>query len=290
MNESKKGLLLVFIGVLLMSIESPLIKLSNATNFQTAFYYGFFMSISTFLILLFHGKNYLINAFKIEIIGVVLAGVSIGFSNIFFITAIKQTSVANVLLILATAPIVCTLLAKIFFKQQAPRYIFIVTFFILIGLFIMLYFDFKEANMFGNILAFGSLISFSSLFVIANRYKYANRFAYIFIGGLIIGTFGFTTIDETDLQIDKTSLYILVFLGLFTTPISRYLIGIGAKYIHPAQTGILTALESVIAPILAIFIIHEYPKTNTIIGGVIILFAIIFNSYLNLKNIKTKRI
>lgn len=290
MNEHSRGLLLVFIGVLLMSIESPLIKLTTTTSSQFAFYYGFLIACSTLLILLFHGKNYLLNAFKTESLGVFLAGICSGLSNIFFITAVKQTSVANVLLILATTPIVCAFFAKIFFKQQPPKHIFFATFFIFIGLFIMLYFDFGQVNMLGNFLAFGSLISFSFLFVIANRYKYANRFAYIFIGGFIMSTFGFLSNYDESLHVEIGSLSILIFLGFFTTPASRYLMGIGTRYIHPSETGILTALESIIAPVLAVFILHEFPKINTILGGAIILFAIILNSYISLKKRRIRKI
>ncbi|MFV0481195.1 MAG: DMT family transporter [Campylobacteraceae bacterium] len=283
MSLHTKGLFFVFFGVFLMSFESPFIKLTNLSSFTFSFYYGICIFLSTFFFLLFKTKGEILNIYRVEFLGVLLAGLCVGLSNICFISAVKMISAANTLLILATAPIFSAIFSKLLFNIKTPKRIYFLTILVLVGVFIIIYSDLKSANMLGNLFAFGCVFFFALTFNIINHFKNANRLAYISLAGIVLALFSLFFGADLVASVNKTSLFIILGLGLFVTPISRYLMGVGAKYIYPAEAGLLTILESIFAPILAIFILHEIPNTNTLIGGSIILFAIVLNILLSLR-------
>jgi drug/metabolite transporter (DMT)-like permease len=54
-------------------------------------------------------------------------------------------------------------------------------------------------------------------------------------------------------------------------------IAIGSKYIAPGEAGLLRVVETPSAILLALLILHEVPGVNTLIGGSIILAAVLFH-------------
>ena len=67
-------------------------------------------------------------------------------------------------------------------------------------------------------------------------------------------------------------------LGLLITPLSRFLIGLGTKYVIPAEVGLLFVVESILAPIWGYLLLDEQITASSFVGGAIILFALIVNS------------
>ena len=60
-----------------------------------------------------------------------------GTSNIFFITAIKSTTVANVVIIFGTSALFSSLFAYLIYKEKISKNIILASLFMLLGLFII---------------------------------------------------------------------------------------------------------------------------------------------------------
>jgi len=50
---------------------------------------------------------------------------------------------------------------------------------------------------------------------------------------------------------------------------------IGARGLHPAHTSVISALETPIAPLLAWWVLGEIPATLTVLGGAVIVVAVV---------------
>jgi drug/metabolite transporter (DMT)-like permease len=72
-------------------------------------------------------------------------------------------------------------------------------------------------------------------------------------------------------------------MGLLITPISRVLIGNGAKYISASEVSLLMLIETIMAPIWVWIFLNEIPSIYTFIGGGIIVITLIINSLYTLK-------
>ena len=70
----------------------------------------------------------------------------------------------------------------------------------------------------------------------------------------------------------------ILLLGVVFAPIATCLIATGPRYITSAEVSLLLLLEAVLAPILAWFILFEFPGYQTIIGGIVVITVLVFSN------------
>jgi len=272
------------LGMLLMSFESPLIKMTSIPAQSVTFYFGLFMFTITHIALVFRQKSAFFEVYRRHYQPILLSALFMGASNLFFILAIKHTSVASAVFILSTAPLVSAFIAFIFFKQRTPRRTFGAIFFVFIGLGIILFNDLGLGNMLGNFYAFLCVLSFASLFSVLERYKEVSRLACIGAGGLMASLFAFMT--ASIVLPDQHSFWIILFMGALLTPVSRVCIGIGTKYLPSVEVSLLTIIEPVLAPFWVWILLNEKPQINTLMGGTIIVITLMVHSMMAHKEAK----
>lgn len=258
-----------------MSFESLLIKSTTISAQNVTFYFGLLMFASTNLALFYKEKHHIVSIYQQQFKPILLSAIFMGTSNMFFVLAIKHTTVANAVFILSSAPLISSLIAFVLFRKRTPQRIFVATFFVFCGLFIILYDDLGMGKIEGNIYALLCVISFSSLFAVLERYKEVSRLACIGMGGLVASLLAFTT--ATIVLPDTHSFLVILFMGAVLTPISRVLIGIGTKVLPSVDVTLLTLIETVLAPIWVWIFLNETPTNNTFLGGAIIMLALIIN-------------
>ena len=268
-----RALALTIIGVSLMSFESLLIRLTALPAQNVTFYFGLLMFASTQLILLFRIKEKLFKLYKDSFRAIFLSAIFMGMSNLFFVLAIKNTSVASAVFILSTAPLISALIGFVLFKTRSPKRLFIATFFVFIGLGFILYHDWGKGNMEGNLYAFFCVLSFSSLFAVLERYKEVSRLACIGFGGLTAALLAFFT--SPFIVPDAYSFAVIFFMGALLTPASRLLIGLGTKVLPSTDIALLTIIETLLAPVWVWIFLGEVMMPPTLIGGGIIVITLI---------------
>jgi len=285
-NNHLKALLITVLGVLLISLEALFIKLTNIEALSFAFYSGIFMFISTSCILLYSNKDKIKDKIKISkqksnLSVILLCGFLLGISNIAFISAIKNTSVANTVLIFSSAPIFSAFYMYLFFKEKSTKNIYIASFFIIIGLLVIFSSQLGQGQLQGNIYATIAIAVFSLVFVILSRYKNINILAIISFSSIVTMIISFIFLK--DISIDVDNLYILLLAGLLTSPLSRVLMGIGTKTLPASEVSLLMIIETIMAPVWVWLFLNEIPTNTTLIGGSIILMTLILNSLYVLK-------
>ncbi len=279
-----RAILITISGVLLMSIETLFMKITSIDALTFAFYIGIFMFLSLNIILLTTLKKKTIFIYKVNIQPILICGALSGISIVFFINAIKTTTVANTVFILASAPLFSAFYSYLLYKEKSKKNIYIVSFFIFVGLAVIFFSQLGSGDMRGNIYALISANLFSLYFVVLSKYNEANRFAIIAFGGLIIATTSFFLANN--LLIDMSTLMILLLAGLLVVPISRVLISLGTKQLPASEVSLLMTLEAVAAPFFVWLILREVPSDGTFTGGFIIILSLFVNSLYLLKKSK----
>lgn len=279
MSNSAKGLALTSLGVFIMSFESLFIKLSSISSFLFSFYIGIFMFISmvtTYILKKEKSKTLSKNSLFVFLV----CSFFMAISNIFFITAVKTTNVANVVIIFSTSALFSSLIAYIFFKEQIRKNVFISTVFIFAGLCIIFSDGLAVGSFIGNIYALVCTFLFSISFVLLSKNKELDRVLLTAISGMGLSFISYFFCE--DLSIDFNTLFLVVVMGLFISPISRVLLGNGAIYISASEVSLLTIIETIMAPIWIWIFLDEVPSFNTFIGGSLIIITLIVNSIYNL--------
>lgn len=275
------SIIITSLGVLLMSLESLLIKLAPIDALTYSFYIGLFMFLSVNIILISTKAKKTIQIYKDGIVPIIVCGALFGTANIFFINAIKTTSVANTVMIFASAPLFAALYSYVLYKEKSKRNIYIASFFIFIGLSTIFYSQLGSGDLIGNIYALMCVNLFALSFVILARYKKVNKFAITGFSGFSAMIISLFLIDS--FYIDSYTLSILLIAGVFVTPISRVLITKGTQNLPASEVSLLLIIETVMAPIWVWIVLKEVPEQSTFIGGSIILITLFINSLYILK-------
>ena len=281
MTNNAKGLALTSLGVFIMSLESLFIKFTTVSPFLFSFYIGIFMFISMFSTFIFKEKAVLKKALTTNLPMMIVCATLMGTSNIFFITAVKTTTVANVVIIFSTAALFSALFAYLFYKEKITKNIIIASFFMFIGLFIIFNDKLEIGSFEGNIYALFCTALFATSYVLLSRYKDMDRVILTAFSGLALSIIAFFFCDE--LAIDFRTLAVVMIMGLLISPISRVLLGNGAKYISASEVSLLMIIETIMAPIWVWIFLNEVPSSYTFIGGSIIIVTLIINSIYTLK-------
>ena len=121
LSDQRKGTLLAFVGIMFITPDSLLIRLSNVESWNLIFYRGFVPFFVVFTGLLIIKKS---NFFYSIIengwhgIGYICTFIV---TNILFVHSIENTTVANTLIMVSLAPMLSAIVSFIFLKETPDK-------------------------------------------------------------------------------------------------------------------------------------------------------------------------
>ena len=279
------GKFLIFLGALCLSFGGIIVKsFEGATEWQILFWRQFFFAITIVVYLLFAYKKNFFNVFIKSGIPGFLAGffLSLGFSAYVF--AMYYTTVANTLFIITTETIFLAFFGYIFLKEKINLVTFISILLGMSGVLLIVgsSLSIQSSEQFlGNIVAFVMPISFAILVVIIRKYPNVDMVPSQFTAGIFAALIGYFA--STKLLISNHDLFLAFLAGVFQIGFGFILITVGSRTTPAAVVGILMLTEAVFGPLWAWLFISEIPPVSVILGGGIIIFAILFEFFLSPK-------
>jgi drug/metabolite transporter, DME family len=248
--------------------------------------YLFFRGSTIFILINFYlfikeGKSFTKNYRKIGASGII-GGISLGIAMMCFIWSITHTTAAVTLLMLAAMPFMTAILGYIFLKEKVSTITFTSIVIAAIGITFMAFTSRYVGTLFG--LAIGLLSSFGfSIFSVSLRWrKNTPTFTTVAVAGLFCATFSFIVLmfNETGFFTTLRNSSLSALHGTLVCA-GMILYSIGSKHL-PAADLTLLSLTEVLGGIFWVWVpimgINEVPSTNTIVGGSIITFALMFYS------------
>ena len=233
------------------------------------------------------GIQFYKNCLRIGLSGL-LGGIGLGTAMITFIWSITNTSAAITLLCLAAMPFITALLGFLFLKEQISFGVWMSIVVASIGVAIMAFGSVSLGSFTGLLFGLASAVGFSIFSVTLRWKKNTPKFTTVAIAGLFCVVVSLFILNSNDLNIISTSKNESLF-ALHGTLVCLGLIlySIGSKFI-PAADLTLLSLTEVVGGIFWVWLpilgINEIPSANTIIGGFLILMAILYYSLLIKQN------
>ena len=287
MEKSKvdSAILIVLVAGIFWSFGAYVVRWiedARSVPWQYLFFRGstIFILINIYLFLK-EGKSFIDNYKKIGSSGII-GGISLGCAMMCFIWSITHTTAAVTLLMLAAMPFMTAILGYIFLKEKVSTITFTSIVIAAIGITFMAFTSRHVGSLFGLIIGLLSSFGFSIFSVTLRWKKNTPTFTTVAVAGLFCATFSFIVLmfnDSNFFTTFRNSSLSALHGTLVCTGMILY--SIGSKHL-PAADLTLLSLTEVLGGIfwvwLPIFGINEIPSTNTIIGGSIITFALIFYS------------
>jgi len=284
-DKVDSAILIVLIAGIFWSFGALVVRFiedARSVPWQYLFFRGstIFVLINIYLFIK-EGKSFTKNYKKIGASGMI-GGISLGIAMMCFIWSITHTTAAITLLMLAAMPFMTAILGYIFLKEKVSKTTFTAIIIAAIGIGFMAFTSQQIGTLFG--LTIGLLSSFGfSIFSVSLRWrKNTPTFTTVAVAGLFCATFSFIVLIFNDTSFFTTfrNSSLSALHGTLVCS-GMVLYSIGSKHL-PAADLTLLSLTEVLGGIfwvwLPIFGINEIPSTNTIIGGSIITFALMYYS------------
>ncbi|MEO0958439.1 MAG: EamA family transporter, partial [Pseudomonadota bacterium] len=188
--------------------------------------------------------------------------------------AFKLTSIANVALIYAVAPLIAALLAWMVIGERVGRGTALGAVGSLIGVGIIVIGSLGTVNLVGDALAMIMTVAMAAIMVIYRARPQTPSAGPSVLQSLLL--FPFALALGAPLQTSPGEIAILAAFGLLFA-IASVTLAEGAKRVPAGQTALLGALETPLAPLLAFLILSEIPPVATFLGGVVVLVAVLMS-------------
>ena len=272
------GPLLIFLGALSLSFGGLIVKsFEGATLWQILFWRSFFFSLTIIAFLITsYGKNTL-NSFYNSGVPGFFGGIILTFGFCGYVFAMYNTTVANTNFIISLQILFLAIFGYFFLKEKINTLTLTSIILAISGVLLMVGNSLTPGELSGNLAAFSMPICFAVLIMIVRKYPTVDMIPAQFIAGVCSCFIGFML--STKIMISPHDIFLGFLAGFFQIGFGFIFITIGARTTPSAIVGIIMLSESVLGPVWAFMFVGERPSIFALIGGAIILFAVLLQFY-----------
>jgi DME family drug/metabolite transporter len=205
---------------------------------------------------------------------------------LLFVLATKETTAANAIFLQYTAPLYVLVLEPIFYKEKFRQRDLLTVIFCVIGMSLFFVGKLRPQDVTGNILALASGVCFASYFLLLRHSssRDVNRASSVIYGNLLVvliaAPAGLKALPNINLH-DALS---VVYLGVVQIGVAYTLFTLGMAHgIRSLDAGIVGYIEPVLNPVWVFLVIGEQPSKWALIGGAIIVGAVVVHTTLKAK-------
>ena len=270
LQDRRTGVLLVVLSAIVFSSAGVFTKGVDAGPWEIIFWRGAFAAGFTSAYIVWRG-SFVEDYVRIGASGwaVAIIGAS---GTAAFIPAFKLTTMANVMLIYAAAPLIAALLAWLWIRETLSLRVICGCLGAIAGVVIIVHGSVGGLNLRGDLLALWMTIVMATLMAIYRRYPSTPAAGPAAMSSLVL--LPVALFITSPLSIPWQDILISATFGL-SFAIASVALAEGMKRLPAGETGLLSALETPLAPLLGWLIFAEIPTGSTMLGGAIILAAVL---------------
>ena len=269
-------------GAFSLSFGGLIVKSFEGANlWQILFWRSLFFSITILVFLLITYKKKIFNSFYISGLPGFIAGtiLSLGFCG--YVIAMYSTTVANTNFIISLQILFLAVFGYFFLKEKIPSITLFSIILAMVGVLIMLGNSLSPGELVGNLAAFSMPVTFAVLIIIVRKYPTIDMVPAQFVAGICCCLIGYFISNK--IMISYHDIFLGFLAGFFQIGFGFIFITIGARTTPSAMVGVIMLSESVLGPLWAFLFVSERPSIFSLIGGAIILFAVLIQFYNLLK-------
>ncbi len=269
-NTHLTGVVLIVVSAIVFSTAGIFTKGVEAGAWEIIFWRGIFAAGFTFVYVIWRGT------FRREFMAMGKSGLSValvGASGIAaFIPALKLTTMANVALIYASAPLLAAVLAWLWIGERLSGKLVAGCVATFIGVAVIFQGSAGSINLQGDLLALWMTCALAIMMAIYRRYPDTPAAGPAALSSLVLLPPGLVL--GIPFSVLWQEVAILIVFGLVFA-IASVTLAEGAKRIPAGETALLSVLETPLAPLFGWLFFAEIPPAATFIGGALILAAVI---------------
>jgi drug/metabolite transporter (DMT)-like permease len=268
----RRGALLVAGAAVAWSTAGLITRATTTDAFTTLFWRSLFSTLFLIVYIALRDRRRALGAFRGLGLPALGIAVSFGTSMTCFIIALKQTSVANVLIFQAASPFVAAVLAWLWLGERLSPRSALAILATVVGIAVMESDALARGRLWGDLFSAIMGFSFAVMIVLARRHRDVSMTSAM---GLATALTCLVTLPFAELTIAPGDLALLALFGVGQLGFGLVMFTAGVRLIPAADAGLITMLEVILAPMWVWLAFGENPGTRAMLGGVIVLGAVI---------------
>ncbi|WP_420562020.1 DMT family transporter [Thalassobaculum sp.] len=270
-----KGLTLAVLGVLILTPDTVLMRLVGADPWTILFWRGLLVTVGYAGLLAVRYRGGFLRAFaEIGSYGALVA-VLFAINTILFVVAVATTTVANTLVIMSAAPLFAALIGRAFLGERPPARTWIAIGIAIAGIVVIVGDGLSVGTWIGDLTALAAAIALGGHFVLVRAARPVDMMPAVGLSGLLVAAVSLIVADS--LTLTPVQFGWMALLGLIILPVSFGLLTLAPIYLSAAEVGLVVLLETVLGPLWVWLVMGEEPSVNALIGGAIVITALVMN-------------
>ena len=261
-----------------------------ADPWQIAFYRSLAFTFSILIVLVIqYRSNIKSSIMKVGYPGII-GGAFLMATNLFFIQAIANTSVANALFTLSSIPFITTFFAFLFLKETLSLRTIIIMLFALFGIFIMINDGLVSGGFYGNIMSVLTALCFSGFAILVRKYRNIDMVPTLLISGFMIIVVSFF-LNNGSLSIPFRDMMLCFLWGGILSGFVNSIFIFATRYLFASEVTFFMLLEFSLGPFWVWLFMNETISRQTMLGGLIVMICVALYSCIEIyiSRVKIKR-
>lgn len=277
-----RGIILTVTAVLVLSPDALLVRLIDTDPLTLIFWRGALSALAMLLFLgCLWGRGTWVNLLRIGRPGLLSSGIA-AVGTILFVYALRTTSVANTLVILAATPLFSALLSRLFLGERVARRTWLAIGVGLGGILLLFAGNLGQGTLIGDLCALAAAGCWAGNLVVLRHARSVNMTPSVALGGAMAALVALV-LGARPLAVAPGDFGLLLLLGGLILPLSFALITLGPRHLPAAEVSLILLLETFLGPLWVWWFLGEVPNLPTIIAGALILGTIVLHSLATLQ-------
>jgi len=268
-SQRLQGVILVLVSAAVFSSAGLFVKGVEADAWTILFWRGLSAALFTTIYIVWRGVS------QREFMRMgkpgIMAGIVGAMATIAFIPSFKYTSIANVSLIYAAVPFVAASIAWLWMRERPARTVLVASLVAFAGVLIIVGGSLHSVNLKGDLLAVWMTLGMAGYLCIYRRYPHTPAAGPAVLLSLLLVPVACIMGDP--LSAPLVEIVVMCRFGLVFS-VASVTMAEGARRLPAAETALISALETPLAPIWAYLFFAEIPTRYGFVGGAIILLAV----------------
>jgi drug/metabolite transporter (DMT)-like permease len=250
------------------------------------FWRGTFAAFTLVLYMAVRDGRNIVALFRNLGLGGLGVAICFGTASCSFVVALQHTSVATILFLQSASPLIAGVLAWLWLGERMTWVKAFAMFLALIGVGITVSDQEASGDFLGVALSVVIMIAFALATVLVRRFSHVRMTPATCLSALWLVAIGGTL--GSPASVDGRELALLFLFGACQLGIGFILFTTGARLIPAGEAILLSLLESILAPIWVWVwpTLHEYPGDRALIGGALVIGAVIWNTVVEMGQAK----
>ena len=286
MNDQRKGVIITVIAILALVPDSLFLRLVSADIMTFIFWRAAIASVMIVVgLCFFYGRGTAGKFLGLGKLGLLYAAFT-AVGTYAFLLAIANTSVANALFIVSTAPVFAAITSRVFLGERFSQRMAWTTVFALIGIAVIASGSSsnQHATRFGDLVALAAAVLLACSFTTARAAKHISMVPAAALAYLTTAIVAAPFVDWQGVK-GNDWIYLAVLGGMFV-PLGTSFLSLGPRYITAAEVSLILLLEAVLAPLLVWYFLGENPGKWALLGGAIVLGTLLVSNIIGLRRAK----